>query len=363
MKNKRFRLTGILTSCVMLATAVMPSVSVAAVDFESVSPAPITSQETAYSGICGAEGDNIQWNYDAASETITFSGTGAMKTYYKKAENNGEQDFYENPEWVLLPVCNIVFEDGITDIGCLLKDFFHTPSDGGKQTVFLPESVTKWDFIYNWFTIKAPYGSAAYYAFADRPNYSFFGYGIAKNPVHETTGTSPYGATWSFDYFTQTITISGPGFALPDEFDVYPYKSIIIEDSVTVPEDGTYPGKDFSKYVYSWVTKYMGHVDELPIIYASSTSEFAKEFAKIPDNMRSYVSNIVYSDETAYVGDVNLDGEVDLKDAVLLNKCVNGSVRYNELQKANMDCNGDGVISADDTLTLLKFLIQLINQL
>ena len=88
-----------------------------------------------------------------------------------------------------------------------------------------------------------------------------------------------------------------------------------------------------------------------------------KEFAKIPDNMRSYVSNIVYSDETAYVGDVNLDGEVDLKDAVLLNKCVNGSVTYNEIQKANMDCNGDGVISADDTLTLLKFLIQLINQL
>ena len=62
-------------------------------------------------------------------------------------------------------------------------------------------------------------------------------------------------------------------------------------------------------------------------------------------------------------GDVNLDGKVDITDAVLLNKCVNGSVTYNELQKANMDCNGDGVISADDTLTLLKFLIQLINQL
>ena len=58
-----------------------------------------------------------------------------------------------------------------------------------------------------------------------------------------------------------------------------------------------------------------------------------------------------------------MDGEVNLKDAVLLNKCVNGSVRYNELQKANMDCNGDGVISADDSLTLLKFLIQLIDQL
>ena len=154
--------------------------SVAAVDFESVSPAPITSQETAYSGICGAEGDNIQWNYDAASETITFSGTGAMKTYYKKAEKDGEQDFYENPEWVLLPVCNIVFEDGITDIGSMLKDFFHTPSDRSKQTVFLPESVTKWDTFMSSFAIKAPYGSAAYYAFADRPNYSFFGYGIAK---------------------------------------------------------------------------------------------------------------------------------------------------------------------------------------
>ncbi|WP_443965324.1 dockerin type I repeat-containing protein [Ruminococcus sp.] len=107
----------------------------------------------------------------------------------------------------------------------------------------------------------------------------------------------------------------------------------------------------------------MGHVDELPIIYASSTSEFAKEFAKLPDNIRVSAPNIVYSDETAYVGDVNLDGEVNLKDAVLLNKCVNGSVTYNELQKVNMDCNGDGVISADDSLTLLKFLIQLINQL
>ena len=63
------------------------------------------------------------------------------------------------------------------------------------------------------------------------------------------------------------------------------------------------------------------------------------------------------------IGDVNQDGRVDIADAVLLNKCVNGSVTYNEIQKANMDCNGDGVISADDSLTLLKFLIQLINQL
>ena len=353
----------------ILATTVALSLSfsvesVAAVDFESVSPAPITSQETAYSGICGAEGDNIQWNYDAASETITFSGTGAMKTYYKKAENNGEQDFYENPEWVLLPVCNIVFEDGITDIGCMRNDFFHTPSDGGKQTIFLPESVTKWDtsfvrtFVYS-FAIKAPYGSAAYYTFAGNPNCSFFGYGIAKNPVHETTGTSPYGATWSFDYFTQTITIFGPGFALPNEFNVYPCKSIIFEDSVTVPDSG----EDFSKDVFWWASYYEGYPDEIPIIYTSSTSEFAKEFAKLPDNVRATASNIVYSDETAYVGDVNLDGEVNLKDAVLLNKCVNGSVTYNEIQKANMDCNGDGVISADDSLTLLKFLIQLINQL
>ena len=149
---------------------------------------------------------------------------------------------------------------------------------------------------------------------------------------------------------------------MPDEFDVYPYKSIIIEDSVTVPEDGTYPGKDYSKYVLLWAAKYMGHVDELPIIYASSTSEFAKEFA----NFRTIFVSLrltLLQHETAYVGDVNLDGEVNLKDAVLLNKCVNGSVTYNEIQKANMDCNGDGVISADDSLTLLKFLIQLINQL
>ncbi len=62
-------------------------------------------------------------------------------------------------------------------------------------------------------------------------------------------------------------------------------------------------------------------------------------------------------------GDVNLDGDVDLSDAVLMNKAIAGQVSLNAAAKANADCQKDGIVSSDDSMTLLKFLVHLVNSL
>lgn len=67
-------------------------------------------------------------------------------------------------------------------------------------------------------------------------------------------------------------------------------------------------------------------------------------------------------DATIY-GDVNLDGKVDVTDAVLLNKAAAGAVKLNGQQYANANvCTDDGV-GVNDAVTLLKFLVSLVKSL
>lgn len=64
------------------------------------------------------------------------------------------------------------------------------------------------------------------------------------------------------------------------------------------------------------------------------------------------------------LGDINLDGNVDLVDAVLLNKKVADIVSFNEQQTANADCYMmDGEINGQDAISLLKFLTHIIDSL
>lgn len=62
-------------------------------------------------------------------------------------------------------------------------------------------------------------------------------------------------------------------------------------------------------------------------------------------------------------GDINLDGNVTLADVVLLNKSIAGSVDLSTDAIANSDCDGSGVLGAEDALVLLRFLVQLVDTL
>ena len=62
-------------------------------------------------------------------------------------------------------------------------------------------------------------------------------------------------------------------------------------------------------------------------------------------------------------GDVNLDGKVDITDAVLLNKAVAGVVSLNASQQKNADCMADGELSTNDSTVLLQFLVRIVTSL
>ena len=62
-------------------------------------------------------------------------------------------------------------------------------------------------------------------------------------------------------------------------------------------------------------------------------------------------------------GDVNLDGKVDISDAVLTNKAVASVVMLNKQQYQNADCDASGEINADDATLLMKFLVHIVTVL
>ena len=62
-------------------------------------------------------------------------------------------------------------------------------------------------------------------------------------------------------------------------------------------------------------------------------------------------------------GDINLDGRVDITDAVLLNKFCSGAITLDDTAKKNADCNGDGEPGSGDVVVLLQFLVHIVDTL
>ena len=64
-----------------------------------------------------------------------------------------------------------------------------------------------------------------------------------------------------------------------------------------------------------------------------------------------------------FYGDVNLDGKVDIVDAIFLNKYLATLIQFSDAQMANADCCQDGVLNDQDTTALMQFIILLIDDL
>lgn len=62
-------------------------------------------------------------------------------------------------------------------------------------------------------------------------------------------------------------------------------------------------------------------------------------------------------------GDVNLDGRVDIIDAVMLNKAAANTVQLSEQQRSNADCDSNNEVDSNDAVVLLKFLVSIIKTL
>ncbi|MCI2113489.1 MAG: dockerin type I repeat-containing protein, partial [Ruminococcus sp.] len=58
--------------------------------------------------------------------------------------------------------------------------------------------------------------------------------------------------------------------------------------------------------------------------------------------------------EVTLLGDVTLDGQVNISDATEIQKYLTGSVEFSEVRKLNADVNGDGNISIADATAIQK---------
>ena len=85
------------------------------------------------------------------------------------------------------------------------------------------------------------------------------------------------------------------------------------------------------------------------------------------ESIQQAESSSEVSEETAVeglkLGDANLDGDVTIADAVLLNKYLVGNATLSESAQKNADCDKDGNITSSDTLTILKYVIGSIDEI
>lgn len=92
-----------------------------------------------------------------------------------------------------------------------------------------------------------------------------------------------------------------------------------------------------------------------PIFLASSSS--------VDSGSVDLIAAIGESDGTVTYGDINADGSVGIRDAILMNKAVVGAITMNEAQAKAADINGDGTVNGDDLNILLNFLVNNIDTL
>lgn len=115
---KKRLLSAILSFCMLLTMA--PTVAFAAEDDEAANTISL-ADATETSGTCGAEGsaDNVKWNFNSSTGTLTISGTGKMSNLNNSTETENISDGAGTYPWANLKdsITKIVIDDGVTSIG------------------------------------------------------------------------------------------------------------------------------------------------------------------------------------------------------------------------------------------------------
>ena len=169
---------------------------------------------------------------------------------------------------------------------------------------------------------------------------------------------------------TGTVTISAaPGdhiFITPkndlNNTDRMKHYQTVTGNAKTDVTDTTHGALDCADFVMpeSGVATLQLAFDDYAVV--DTTTQKAEEF--LVSEMGD-AKSISFSEENSSVlyGDVDLDGRIDVVDAVLLNKAASGSITLNPQALKNADCNADGELGTEDALVLMRFLVHLTTSL
>ena len=188
-----------------------------------------------------------------------------------------------------------------------------------------------------------------------------------------TEGSSEKGLHWKFDGEKRVLYLSGTdvpgnqGSALSEIKDLVSVAKAIVIDKDFVPPLGTdlttwtnyYLKSTSNRDIYHNVYLYRGSLFDQHYLAAKA---LYKEYEGLTDEEEErygiFNQGYYYIGESDTCGDVNLDGTVDLVDAIYFGKYLAGLVQMSDAQLAATDCNGNGVTGEEADLgVLMKFLI------
>lgn len=348
-----------------------------------------------YSGNCGVEGgDNVTWTYDVATATMTFSGTGEMQGLYDVG-----MEKYTLPSWLYgygaVPNYHpkhIIIGEGITHIVAERWYLFGhdiPSSESERCTITIPESLKNINlFSYSfdsddYITFQVKQQSVFYFQLMNAMDlhpdnhWIYESTGLAKDVVASedgmTEGSSEKGLHWKFDAEKRVLYLSGTdvpgnqGSALSEIKDLVSVAKAIVIDKDFVPPLGTdlttwtnyYLKTFYGLEIYHNVYLYRGSLFDQHYLAAKA---LYKEYEHLTDEEEErygiFNQGYYYIGESDTCGDVNLDGTVDLVDAIYFGKYLAGLVQMSDAQLAATDCNGNGVTGEEADLgVLMKFLI------
>ena len=148
---------------------------------------------------------------------------------------------------------------------------------------------------------------------------------------------------------------------LPDSVEKILKPVFIAEDADTskltiVANKGTYAEEYAKKYGIKFVDlkEYNSGESTLNSTEPTQPSESSEPSSETAEETKA---------ESLKLGDVNLDGDITITDAVMLNKYLVGSASLSEASQKNADCDKDGKLTSSDTLVILDYVVGSIDEI
>lgn len=326
--------------------------------------------------LSGQAGENVTWAYDPETQTLTFSGAGSIDLTYAYGPNITVQA--NAPIWINCDyaITHVIIEEGITSFTYYDTSFFGSNNLSSAHTITVPESVTEITNAGNLvkdnnITYYGKIESYFYYT-VEENSQNFVSTGTAENPYYETSGTTENGITWRYDLDTKYLYYEGNGVLDYSDFGAAsPFHSrsatraiVIGKDVIISDETLTSADTEFERNYFMQIFLTTQNNESKPCYYyaGSSFDETLQTYLSAEgQNISLYPS--LHCIEATVIGDVNMDGSINLIDAVLLEKYLVGTMIPFDDQRSSMDCDKNGEITANDAYMLMQFILQIVDTL